>query len=336
MKVINKSIYAITLAINCFFCHANGELLESQAITNTQFELTQVKFTQAQVQQSIEEIIEVLNNEYIYPEKVEVLVKELRKIKNKQAIQYINNKADFMRDIGALLRRTSRDGYIDLLPVQRALVIGDNLEYQYQQQKSNFAFEQARVLENNIGYLKINHFFQNKEAESVAENAFNLLKGTKAVIIDLREASEGSIEFAQYLMSYFIESKTLLCQMIYQRQEKQHEIWSISDIGDREFKRDYPVFILTSSFVTSAAEFFSYTLKHLNKAVIIGEKTMGVAKWSQEISVNEWLKIKLPVAIPVSPITQSNWEGEGVVPDYETDADSSFALALKLAKASIH
>ena len=341
MKVINKTIYAVVMAINCFFCHADSKLLESQAIKNTQDEFTkgqftQVQFTQAQVQQSIEEVIEVLNNEYIYLEKVERLIKELRKIKRMRAIQYVNNKAIFMRDVGALLRRTSQDGYIELLPVKRKLTIGNDLEYQYQQQKSNFAFEQARVLEGNIGYLKINHFFQNKEAESVAEKAFSLLKATKAMIIDLREASEGSMEFAQYLMSYFIESRTLLCQMKYQRQEKQHEIWSISDIGHQDFKRDYPVFILTSSFVTSAAEFFSYTLKHLNKAVIIGEQTMGVANWSQEITVNDWLMIKLPVAIPVSPITQSNWEGDGVVPDYETDADASFTLAYKLAKASIY
>jgi C-terminal processing protease CtpA/Prc len=330
MKIISKYIYAVVLVINCFLCHADSKSLEREPIENAQ-----IKFTRAQVSQSIEEIIEVLNTDYIYPEKVDALGKELRQLNRMRAIQYINNKAVFMREVGALLRRASRDGYIELLPVKRQFSMGHDLEYQYQQQKSNFGFEQVRVLESNIGYLKINYFFQNKEAEAIAKSAFSLLQGTKAIIIDLREASEGSMEFAQYLMSYFIEPRTLLCRMIHQRQEKQHEMWSIGDIGDMGFKRDYPIFILTSSFATSAAEFFSYTLKHLNKAVIVGEQTMGVANWSQEIIVNDWLMMKLPVAIPVNPVTQSNWEDKGVIPDNKTEASSSFTLAYKLAKASI-
>ena len=62
MKVINKTIYAVVLAINCFFCHADNKSLESQVITNDQAELTKSQFTQVQVEQSIEVIIDVLNN----------------------------------------------------------------------------------------------------------------------------------------------------------------------------------------------------------------------------------------------------------------------------------
>jgi len=334
MKIISKTIYAVVLAVNSFLCQADSELTTTKS-TKSKIN-TQVEFNRAQIQQSIEEIIKVLKNEYVYPEKVKNLVKELRKLSLRRSTSYVNNKVVFMREVGELMRRTSRDGYIELLPIERKLSIGRDPEYQYQQQKSNFAFEEASVLEGNIGYLKINHFFQNKQAELVADKAFSLLVGTKAMIIDLRGANEGSMEFAQYLMSYFIEPRTLLCEMLYQKQQKQHNMWSISDIGHRSFKGDYPLYILTSSFVTSAAEFFSYTLKHLNKAVIVGEKTMGVANLSQEISVNDWLKIKLPVAIPINPNTQSNWEAEGVRPDNATDANSALTLAHKLAKASIH
>jgi hypothetical protein len=331
MKYINKTIYAVILAVSCFLCHAENKSLTNKIVTSTQEE-----FTRIQIEKSIDGIIELLKKEYIYPEKVQNIATQLKKMHRSRVNQYINNKSVFIREIGTLLRRTSQDGYIELLSANNRTYIGGDAEYQYQRQKSNFAFEEARVLEGNIGYLKINHFFQNKQAELVAERAFKLLNGTRAMIIDLREANEGSMVFAQYLMSYFIESKTLLCQMIYQRQEQQHEIWSISDIGHKTFKQDYPLFILTSSFVTSAAEFFSYTLKHLNRAVIVGEQTMGVAHWSQELKVNDWLMMKLPVAIPLNPITQSNWEGNGVIPDNKTDASSSFALALKLAKLSIY
>lgn len=331
MKIINKYFYACLLAMTCFISHANNLSLANKPLSSNQAQLSRW-----QVKETIEQIIDVLNKEYLYPEKVDVLVSKLRALNHVKGSRYIKNKSQFIKEAGELLRRASGDGYFELIPSKRELIIGGELSYQNQQRKTNYGFEQARVLKHQIAYLKVNHLFHNKAAEVAAENALALLKESKAMIIDLREANEGSIEFAQYLMSYFFEEKTLLGQMYYQRQEKRHDLWSIEGVGHQKYKHNYPVYILTSAFVTSAAEFFSYTMKHFNKAVIVGEKTMGVARWSQEVLVNDWLMMKLPVALPVSPNTQSNWEGEGVIPDHQTDAMASFDLAYELAKLALN
>jgi len=152
------------------------------------------------------------------------------------------------------------------------------------------------------------------------------------MIIDLREANEGSMEFAQHLMSYFIDTETLLAEIHYQRQEKTLKLESIEGLGYANFKQNYPIYILTSAFVTHAAEFFSYTLQHFDRAAIIGRKTMGVSSLSQEFVINEWLTLKLPVALPINPITKSNWEGEGVIPDIDVDTKRSFETAYQHAR----
>ena len=328
MTIIGKTIYITALVLSCFLFQANSDALGNLITT-----APQDKFTKVQIKQTTEQVIEVLRTEYVYPEKTESLVLKLRQVTRNPPNRYIDNKPLFLKEIGEVLRRMGGDGYIELQPKIQELTIGGELAFQYQQKKSNYAFEEARVLDGNIGYLKINHFFQNEEAVSVAENTFKLFKGTKALIIDVREASDGSIEFAQYLMSYFLNDKTLLSEMSYQRQEKRFKMWSVEGVGYSEFKQDYPIYILTSAFVTGAVEFFSYTMKHLDKAVVVGRKTMGVAHWSQNVSVNDWLTIHLPIAIPINPITKSNWEGEGVIPDINIDSNLSFETAYGHAKA---
>jgi len=330
MKRINQITCVFIMLMILSIGHTSANTLENKSVVSLS-----EQFSKAQIIDTIEGIIEILKTEYIYPEHIEKSVLELKKISQEKLRYYVNDKPRFIREIGELLRRTSQDGYIELLPKEQAFVLGDNTEYQYQQRKSNFAFEHARLLEGNIGYIKINHFFQNIEAEAVAEKAFDNLKETDALIIDIREAADGSFEFAQYLMSYFIEPNTLLSEMRYQRNEQQFDMYSLKGIGNSNFKRNLPVYILTSAFVTSAGEFFSYTMQQLNKAVIVGEPTMGVASWSQNMAINDEILITLPVAIPINPITHTNWEETGVIPDFEAKSDASFALAFKLAKATL-
>ncbi len=50
-----------------------------------------------------------------------------------------------------------------------------------------------------------------------------------------------------------------------------------------------PLYILTSKNTFSAAEAFTYSLKHLDKAVVVGEITKGGANRTKRINLNERL-----------------------------------------------
>jgi len=290
-------------------------------------------FSKKQVSTALLDILNVVKHEYIYPEKIVHVEKAFGNISDITLQRYINNQPLFIQEISMLLRKATNDGHINLLVNDQLLTIGADAEYQHQLKKSNFGFEHVQLLDGSIGYIKLNHFFQHKQAEQLVDKAFDMLAQSKALILDIREASEGSMEFAHYLMSYFFESNTLLSNMQFQRQEKIYEVKSVDRLAHDKFKRKFPVYILTSAFVTSAAEYFSYSMQQFNKAVIIGEPTMGIALWSQEFKVNEEIAIKLPVAIPTHPLTQSNWQSIGVIPDYDVDSASAYKLAIQLASA---
>jgi hypothetical protein len=91
---------------------------------------------------------------------------------------------------------------------------------------------------------------------------------------------------------------------------------------------DKDIYILTSANTASGAEAFTYTLKNYNKAVVVGEKTRGAAHWCEYFyysSIN--VEIRMPVAYPINPVTKTNWEKTGIIPDIEVSEYSAFNRA---------
>jgi hypothetical protein len=78
---------------------------------------------------------------------------------------------------------------------------------------------------------------------------------------------------------------------------------------------DTPVVILTSDFTFSGGEDFAYTMKHHQRAAIVGEVTGGGGHTIEFMSVGEGFVLVLPTGQPIHPNTGGNWEGAGVQPD---------------------
>ena len=91
-----------------------------------------------------------------------------------------------------------------------------------------------------------------------------------------------------------------------------------------------PVYILTSRRTFSAAEGFAYDLQALDRATIVGERTGGGAHPYENVRVGPHFVLGLPTARSLNPITGTNWQGTGVRPDIEVEADSALAVALRL------
>jgi hypothetical protein len=85
--------------------------------------------------------------------------------------------------------------------------------------------------------------------------------------------------------------------------------------------------VLTSKYTFSGAEEFSYNLKNLKRATIIGEVTGGGAHPTMGQRINDDFMIGVPFARAINPITKTNWEGVGVKPDVEVPAAQAFKTA---------
>ena len=195
----------------------------------------------------------------------------------------------------------------------------------------NYGFEEIKILPGNIGYLKFRSFSYDINAYKVAIGAMNFLSNVDALIIDLRKNGGGSPEMVQFLCSYFLDNpRKHLNSFYYKEKDKTTQYWTYTYLpGERLNKID--LYLLTSKNTFSAAEEFSYNLKSMKRATVIGEATGGGAHDNKYVVLNDNFMMSLPFARAINPVTKANWEGVGVEPDIRVSSDKALETARMIA-----
>ena len=194
-------------------------------------------------------------------------------------------------------------------------------------------FKEVRILDGNVGYLDIRSFAQLHVGRDYADSSMQVLSGSDAIIIDLRENGGGYPEMVQYLCSYFFGERVHLNSLYWREGDRTQEFWSLEKVTGRKMP-DVPLFVLTSEKTFSAAEEFSYNMQSQKRATLIGQTTRGGANPGRIMRLNDKLEAIIPVGKAVNPITKTNWEGVGVVPDITTSLEGSLEKAHELAKVA--
>lgn len=94
---------------------------------------------------------------------------------------------------------------------------------------------------------------------------------------------------------------------------------------------DKPVYVLvlTSASTISGAEQFSYNLKMLRRATLVGETTAGAAHAGTFHRLNEHFGIAIHHVKAMNPYSKYGWEGTGVEPDVRVKAADALEEALR-------
>jgi C-terminal processing protease CtpA/Prc len=200
-------------------------------------------------------------------------------------------------------------------------------------QRGNCAFEKVEWLPSNIGYLKFNGFADPEICGPTVAAAMGFLANVDALIIDLRNNGGGSPEMVAYVCSYLFTERTHLNDLYNRKEDKTTEFWTKDVPGPRLAKQ--PVLVLTSKRTFSGAEEFTYNLKNLKRATIIGETTGGGAHPVSGHRIDDHFMIGVPDARAINPITKTNWEGTGVEPDIKVPASDALEVAKKMAAEQI-
>jgi hypothetical protein len=195
----------------------------------------------------------------------------------------------------------------------------------------NYGFEKVERLPGNVGYLKLNQFSVSKDAQETAAAAMNFLANCGALIFDLRENGGGSPEMIAFLSSYLFDKPVHLNSFYNRREDTTTETWTQDEVPGRQFGVSKPVYVLTSNYTFSGAEEFTYNLKNLKRATIVGETTGGGAHPVFRHPINDSFIVTVPYARAVNPITKTNWEGVGVEPDIKVPAGRALVVAQKAA-----
>ena len=81
----------------------------------------------------------------------------------------------------------------------------------------------------------------------------------------------------------------------------------------------------------SGGEDFGYTLQALVRAQLVGETPGGGAHPTGMRPLSPTMAISVPFARSANPITGTNWEGTGVVPDISVAAAEAYDVAYGMA-----
>jgi C-terminal processing protease CtpA/Prc len=197
----------------------------------------------------------------------------------------------------------------------------------------NFGIHRVERLDGNVGYLDVRRVAVPANAGPAISAAMELVAGTYALIIDLRHNGGGSPEGVVFWCSYLLaEQPTHLNDIFRADTGETRQFWALPYVPGTRYV-DRPVYVLTSSHTFSGGEDFCYTLQALGRAELIGETTGGGAHPTRGFPISPAVHIGIPFARSVNPVTGTNWQGTGVVPDIavpEAEAcDVAYARALR-------
>jgi len=193
----------------------------------------------------------------------------------------------------------------------------------------NCGFVRTDTLAGNVGYIKFNGFFPAELCGEIASREMNKLANASALIVDLRENGGGDPAMVAYVSSYLFDKRTHLNDLWTRRTNNTEEFWT-RDVPGPKFGGTRPVYVLTSSYTFSGAEEFTYNLKNLKRATIVGETTGGGAHPVNGHRIDDHFIIGVPFARAINPYSKTNWEGTGVAPDVPVAAAEALATAQKM------
>ena len=203
-------------------------------------------------------------------------------------------------------------------------------------ERINCGFVRAEQLPGNVGYIKFNMFADTDMCAATASAAMTFVAGTRALIIDMRENGGGSPGMVAFVSSYLFDRRTHLNDLWTRRTGETKEFWRSDSVSGRRFGGTKPIYVLTSARTFSGAEEFTYNLKNLKRATIVGETTGGGAHPVAGHRIDEHFIIGVPFARAINPITHTNWEGVGVKPDIVVPAKDALETAQRLLRDKAH
>lgn len=310
---------------------------------NVQSQDDDFKLTNKMKKQVIDTLVEKTNNLYVF----EDLAKEMSKVildnYKKGLYSDIDDPDEFAAKLTEDMRSANNDKHfgirfapeqiIEMRTTDEKAIEEYHKKELIRSKKRNFGFKEMEILPGNIGYLRFDQFYDAQFGGETAIAAMNFLANTDAIIFDLRYNGGGSPSMIQLITSYLYDEDE--CKHInsfyFRPTDEYQQFWTLPYVPGNK-NPDADVYVLTSSRTFSAAEEFTYNLKNMERATIVGETTGGGAHPVSAVILSDQFLVRLPKGRAVNPITETNWEGVGIEPHHAvpmTEAkDYAYMLAL--------
>jgi hypothetical protein len=294
-------------------------------------------------QKVVEGLASSLKDNYVFPEVAQKMSTFLKKRLKEGAYNELSNPVTFATQLTKDIQAISNDLHLRVNFNPEAAMhmnreedeegpSGPSPEYLKQAARSNHGFKEVKIMDGNVGYLDLRGFHNPALAGETAAAAMNMLSNAEVIIFDLRQNGGGDPAMIQLLTSYLypVHQSVHLNTFYFRPTDEHSQTWTLPYVPGKR-NPEAEVFVLTSPYTFSAAEEFTYNLKNLERATIVGETTGGGAHPGGNRPISERFVAFVPTGRAINPITNTNWEGTGVSPHVEVDHEKALDKAYQLA-----
>lgn len=281
-----------------------------------------------------------LDRGYVFPDKAAHLHQLLKSHLASGDFDGITSAEQFADTLTTELREASHDPHLEVLYFAKALPegakdAGPSVEEQAQERieqlRFNYGVSSVERLRGNLGYIDLHQLGRPDGASVRIAAAMSLLRDTQALVVDLRHCGGGDPDTVMQFASYLFDKPTHLND-IYWRDENRTEVrWTQPVTNGLAYGEQRAVYLLTSADTFSGCEDLAYALKNARRATLVGETTGGGAHAGNPHRLAAHFMMFVPSGRPINPITHTDWEGTGVVPDVSASADKASDVAQVLA-----
>lgn len=290
-------------------------------------------------EETIERLSEMMNERYVFPEVAEKTSAHLQKQLKAGHFKEFKDVSSFAEALTESVQYINKDKHMRIRPNppykapenSPERMIEERLDMINRSRTMTAGFFKAEKMEGNVGYLDLRGFASVQRGAPVADNYMKLLSTSDAIIIDLRQNGGGDPEMVQYLCSFFFEERVHLNSLYWRQGDRTTDFWTLDKVNGEKMP-EVPLFVLTSNRTFSAAEEFSYNMQSRKRATLIGQTTGGGANPGQMVRINKELGVFIPTGRAINPITKTNWEGVGVIPEVKVSPEETLEKAHELAQ----
>ncbi|AUS98658.1 peptidase S41 [Clostridium thermosuccinogenes] len=192
---------------------------------------------------------------------------------------------------------------------------GEMLEFDLARKKIKIANIKSRMLEDNIGYIRIVKF--DSEINRYFNEHLNKLisNGMKALVIDVRDNPGGYYDQVVAICDRLLPEGTIVyTEDKYKRQDVKKS--DAKELG-------MPIAVLINSNSASASEILAGAIKDHKKGTLVGTKTFGKGLVQASSTLDDGSGLKVTIARYFTP-SGVCIHGAGIMPDIEIDVPEEY------------
>lgn len=292
----------------------------------------EIQITDQEIQSGLSTLQQILEEDYLFPEMAPAVKGAI--LQGSLSGQLAGPMAAGMLKINLekLLTSATGDSNFEINVRRNSLDTAEKADFYRYPDKYTIEVE---ISDDAIGYLALKDNFLSLSALPELQRAIDKLRHCRALILDLRFSGEGNISLIQHLLTYWLPNNTQFAELQFNPNRQPETLTTIAASQTYSPVFDIPTFVVNSGLVLGAWELFGYALQNQKAAVLVGEKTMGLARLTRQVQFSQHMYLTFSHAEAVDPKSGKSWHQKGLLPDYSTKPEEALETAYRLARQAI-